>query len=561
MKNKICDSVCKRKYSFVLKGAGTSTEIGSKKYKILLDRVDVITAYQVYNQYNPKQNKERCVIDLAPIDLVDIFKRNCKFTPSIVLEDISFSPFYIGKITCACITDKEELCLIVDCNGFKSQSRFNDEMPVGDLKGVRIQIDPISVSSTPSTKKKGILKFSIVGAEYNSGKLPIINTNKSFGSNPLQATSVSGQEILTVTYDFSYSTISGNDGFSLLNFPEKDQTSLTILEFGAIPLSNEGSQFKAFKGNISDTDVPKILSRTSLESCFSGVTTGNLGNISNWNTSNVTNMSNTFYGAVNFNQDISNWNTSNVMDMSGMFKQTFFKNDIRTWNTSNVMDMSGMFSNSQFNSDISLWNVSNVKDTSKMFSGAENFNQDISNWNTTNVTDMSSMFNGSNDFNQDIDNWDTSNVKNMSSMFNFATSFNQDISNWNTSNVTNMSGMFKQTFFNNDIGNWNTSNVTDMSSMFNASNDFNQDIGNWDTSNVKNMSFMFNSATSFNPDIGNWNTGKVTDMNSMYNNASIFNQDLSRWCVTLIKTEPDKFATGSDLTAENEPKWGTCPKN
>jgi surface protein len=560
MKSKICDSVCKRKYSFVLKGAGTSTEIGSKKYKILLDRVDVITAYQVYNQYNPKQNKERCVIDLAPIDLVDIFKRNCKFTPSIVLEDISFSPFYIGKITCACITDKEELCLIVDCNGFKSQSRFNDEMPVGDLKGVRIQIDSSSEQFN-STKKKGILKFSILNNEYIRGNLPIINTNKSFGSDTSEQTNTTleGQKII-VTYEFSYTTISGNDGFSLLNFLEKDKPSLTILQFGGIPLSNEGSQFKAFKGNISDTDVPKILSRTSLESCFSGVT-GNLGNISNWNTSNVTNMSNTFYGAVNFNQDISNWNTSNVMDMSGMFKQTFFKNDIGTWNTSNVMDMSGMFSNSQFNSDISLWNVSNVKDTSNMFSGAENFNQDISNWNTTNVTDMSTMFNASNDFNQDIDNWDTSNVKNMSFMFNFATSFNQDISNWNTSNVTNMSGMFRQTFFNNDIGNWNTSNVTDMSSMFNGSNDFNQDIGNWNTSNVTDMSSMFNGSNDFDQDIGNWNTGNVTDMSIMFNLATSFNQDLSGWCVTLIKSEPLDFSTGSKLTQENKPIWGTCPSN
>jgi hypothetical protein len=47
----------------------------------------------------------------------------------------------------------------------------------------------------------------------------------------------------------------------------------------------------------------------------------------------------------------------------------------------------------------------------------------------------------------------------------------------------------------------------------------------------------------------------------MFNGSNDFNQDLSRWCVLKIPSEPDKFATGSALTSENEPKWGTCPKN
>ena len=365
MKSKICDSVCKRKYNFVLKGAGISTEISNKKYKILLDRVDVITAYQVYNEYNQKQNKERCVIDLAPIDFVNIFKKNCKFTPTIVLEDISFSPFYIGKITCACITKDEQLCLIVDCNGFKSKSRFNDEMPVGELKNVRIQIDSTSVSGTSSTKS-GTLIFSIVKDKWN-GNLPIINTNKSFGSNPLVPSSTKtktsgGQEILTVTYDFKYKTISGNDGLSFSNIDYLNSTSLTISQFGEIPLSRGGSQFfnskldVGFNGKITAIDVPTIIPRTS--------------------------MSAMFFLAENFNQDIDNWDTSNVTDMSYMFQECYnFNGDIRNWNTSNVTDMKNMFEFAEvFNSDIGNWDPSKVTNMDYMFDNARIFNQDLSRW-------------------------------------------------------------------------------------------------------------------------------------------------------------------------------------
>jgi surface protein len=401
MKNKICDSVCKRKYNFVLKGAGISTEISNKKYKILLDRVDVITAYQVYNECNQKQNKERCVIDLAPIDFVNIFKKNCKFTPTIVLEDISFSPFYIGKITCACITKDEQLCLIVDCNGFKSKSRFNDEMPVGELKNVRIQIDPISVSSNTNTTS-GTFIFSIVSDKWN-GKLPIINTNKSFGTKPLVPTSVSGQEILTVTYDFKYVTISGNDGLSFSDIDYLDSTSLTIIQFDGIPLSRGGSQFfnknlgqygAGFNGKITATDVPKISSGTSLCSCFTLAGNTSIGGIENWNMSNVVNMSAMFFLAEKFDQDIGNWDTSNVTDMSEMFQECYiFNGDISNWNTSNVTNMSSMFEFAKkFNSDIGKWNVSNVKNMDNMFCNAFVFNQDLSRWCVEKINTQPSCF-------------------------------------------------------------------------------------------------------------------------------------------------------------------------
>lgn len=416
MKNKICDSVCKPKYSFILKGAGTSTEIGSKKYKILLDRVDVITAYQVYNEYNQKQNKERCVFDLAPIDFVNIFKKNCKFTPSIVLEDISFSPFYIGKITRACITKDEQLCLIVDCNGFKSKSRFNDEMPVGELKNVRIQIDSTPVSVTP-TYTSGTFIFSLDTSEWNASgkKIPVINDNGSFQLYIDPQPSIDNSDITVVSVDFSYTTISGNDGLSFYEVPYVRSESLTISQFGSqlaggIPLSRGGVQFfnvslgggggHGFSGKIIATDVPKILPGTSLTFCFSlagnksSSSSFTIGGIENWNMSNVTNMNSMFYLAYKFNQDINNWDTSKVTDMSFMFSNCYnFNGDIRNWNTSNVTYMGVMFESARvFNSDIGSWNTRKVINMDNMFSKAYAFNQDLSRWCVENIESEPSNF-------------------------------------------------------------------------------------------------------------------------------------------------------------------------
>jgi surface protein len=195
-----------------------------------------------------------------------------------------------------------------------------------------------------------------------------------------------------------------------------------------------------------------------------------------------------------------------------------------------------------------------------IFDGAVAFNHDISAWDTSNVTDMTAMFLAAQAFNQDIGGWDTSNVTSMAVMFQGATAFNQNIGAWNTSNVTSMAGMFSDaTAFNQDIGGWDTSNVTSMGIMFADATAFNQDIGGWDTSNVTSMASMFSNATAFNHDISAWDTSNVTSMAGMFSNATAFNQDLSSWCVGNVQAEPTNFATGSALTTENKPVWGTCP--
>lgn len=130
-----------------------------------------------------------------------------------------------------------------------------------------------------------------------------------------------------------------------------------------------------------------------------------------------------------------------------------------------------------------------------------------------------------------------------------------------TSLVTDMStdndeGFFLVRDFNQNIVNWDVSNVGSMKWMF-INSAFNQPIGIWDVSNVKNMEGMFQNS-SFNQPIYNWNVSKVTDMSWMFFNSP-FNQDISKWCVTSIKSEPEWFSSGSRLSQQNQPKWGTCP--
>ncbi|MCH8568370.1 MAG: BspA family leucine-rich repeat surface protein [Balneolales bacterium] len=284
--------------------------------------------------------------------------------------------------------------------------------------------------------------------------------------------------------------------------------------------------------------------------------------IGHWDVGNVNNMNYTFDGASAFNQDLNNWDVSEVTTITRIFADaTSFNGNISDWDVENVTSSSGIFQNATaFNQNISEWKLTNVTNFGGMFFGAESFNQDITGWNVSNITNMFNMFRDATAFNQDIGDWDVGNVNNMSSTFEGAAAFNQDLNEWDVSKVTSMSSMFAgATNFNGNISNWDVENVTSGSGMFKGAAAFNQDIGSWELTNLTSFGEMFSDAVSFNQDISEWETGNVTNMFAMFNNASSFNQDLSGWCVEDIFSTPSNFSTGSALTPEHLPLWGTCP--
>ena len=68
----------------------------------------------------------------------------------------------------------------------------------------------------------------------------------------------------------------------------------------------------------------------------------------------------------------------------------------------------------------------------------------------------------------------------------------------------------------------------------------------------------FATAISFNQSLDNWNVRNVKNMNDMFA-GSKFNQNISTWCVSQFATEPTNFSAQSPLSAQNKPRWGTCP--
>lgn len=211
--------------------------------------------------------------------------------------------------------------------------------------------------------------------------------------------------------------------------------------------------------------------------------------------------------------------------------------------------------------DAELKNVctSLVSDMSNLFKGKSSFNQDISSWDLSNVTNMEGMFYDAAQFNSAIDTWNVSNVTNMRETFWGANSFNQDLSSWDVSSVNDMNFIFGAAWrFNQDISGWDVSNVTNMVGAFYFAYDFNQNLNPWNVSSVTNMFRMFSGAETFNGEITKWNVSSVTNMTEMFSGAESFNQDLSYWCVDQIEILPNNFATGSALTDNHFPKWGTC---
>ncbi|CAI8218182.1 MAG: Uncharacterised protein [SAR116 cluster bacterium] len=75
------------------------------------------------------------------------------------------------------------------------------------------------------------------------------------------------------------------------------------------------------------------------------------------------------------------------------------------------------------------------------------------------------------------------------------------------------------------------------------------------------MSYMFSEAMEYNRDLSSWDTEKVNQMEGMFYGASQYSKDLSSWCVPLISQAPKDFSRASKLSANQLPKWGSCPNS
>ena len=383
-------------------------------------------------------------------------------------------------------------------------------------------------------------------AVHSFGDLGLTNFNKAFGNistNPSMPSTL--PPTVTNTGSMFWRAPSFNQDIG--SWDTSAVTNMSFMFYNA----------PSFNQDIGSWDTSAV---TNMAYMFNNVSAFNQ-DIGSWNVSAVTDTSFMFAGAYAFNQNIGSLNVSAVTDMSNMFAGAYtFDQDLSGWDTSKVTNLGGMFSSARsFNQNISTWNTSAVTDMSNMFYGASAFNQNIGSWNTSAATEMGGMFDSATAFNQDISSWNVSAVTDMSFMFSYAAAFNQNIGSWDTSAVTGMRSMFDSAaVFNQNISTWNTSAVLNMENMFFDAPSFNQNIGSWDTSAVQSMRSMFSYAPSFNQNIGGWDVSAVTDMDSMFSNATVFSQDLSNWCVEKIPSEPTSFATGSALTAEQLPPWGSC---
>lgn len=100
--------------------------------------------------------------------------------------------------------------------------------------------------------------------------------------------------------------------------------------------------------------------------------------------------------------------------------------------------------------------------------------------------------------------------------------------------------------------------MTNLTGMFAECRLFNDpSVGQWTMDSVVTVSNMFYNASAFNQPL-NWQLPSLRKADLMFYNASAFNQDLTSWCVPQLTSEPTDFATGSQLTVQHKPIWGTC---
>jgi surface protein len=368
-------------------------------------------------------------------------------------------------------------------------------------------------------------------ANQVTSNLPVINTSGSF-TTLTSSLSTSGSTT-TVTVTYAYTTISDEDGCSFnyvtTFFNDANISNIQITNFGGIPLSKSGSQFRNlnYLTSVTTSSSPTILTGTTVSNMFNSCNQLTTLDLSNWDTSGITDMSRLFYNCQTIASiNVSNWNTSNVTTMNDMFFTCPVLETITGlsgWNVANVTNMSNMFTQCYLLSslnDVSGWNVSNVTNMSNMFSVLSAITSlNLSSWNVSNVLSIDGMFNGSNSLTSigNVSGWNVSKVTSMNSMFTNCGITSINVSNWNVSNVTG--GM-------NDL----FSGCSGLTSL---------DLTNWNVTNVGYMRGMFAYCTN------------LTTVGNLYDN----------WNVTLAvaNDQYSDFATFSQLTGNSIPNWANPP--
>lgn len=318
-----------------------------------------------------------------------------------------------------------------------------------------------------------------------------------------------------------------------------------------------------------------------------------------WDVSYANDMTQMFYGAVAFNQPLDTWDTGTVSNMTYMFSNTTaFNQDISTWNVSAVSDMTYMFDNARgFNQDISTWNVLNIP--SKPYSFDTNTPQWLKAkpiWGTDGVVipPPGPIVIDPNDFNLVIDYVDAGNptpinvemvASNNSTYWEVWCDGEQVVgggANGSADGTIKLVGR-KLTITNRTkrtqlaVKGYMTSISTTVFSESNEKNitvdasTFCVNIGAHKFTtrdcalsvpsvlprNITTLVDMFKMCYNIVTDISGWDVSRVSNMDWMFWLATGFNQDLSGWDVTLIPSEPDNFADGTDAWVLPKPIWGT----
>ena len=378
---------------------------------------------------------------------------------------------------------------------------------------------------------------------------------------------------------------------------------------------------KAFYGCsklvINDTESPKLIYVTSLESMFEDATSIAKG-FANWNVGNIANMTNMFKNATSFNDYIGTWDISNVTNMSDMFEGVtlptgVYDNLLIGWangsvnngvtfdagnsyycygadahqqlmnNTWQITDLGSGCSNT-FNT---VWRTTTINETIYIpvntdgFSALDAYDYTIDWGDGTieynvngaiiheyqtpgdHVVKISGQFprvyiydSRDKDKLIEVQQWGDMQWLSMERAFNECSNINVTATDApDLSMVTDMSYMFAYaTNFNGVIGHWDVSNVINLNSVFNNAVSFNQPLDNWNVSMVENMNKMF-ANTLFNEPLNNWNVSSVKNMNYMFN-STLFDKPLNNWNVSSVTTMDEMFS-GNIIFNQDISGWNT----